>query len=136
MRAKTQKPIFFKNTCNCIVDYIELEKAILWMQEFNTHSKKKIYLFGKYPGVTIGNKKIHVHRLLLMYWEGRILDRKEYSHHIDGNKLNSSRDNLEIMDCSVHQSIHNKGKAISEEHKEAIRVYNRKRKGIKYNKNK
>lgn len=130
MRAKTQKPILFKNECGCIVDYLELEKAILWFQDFNTHSKKKIYLYGSYPAVSIGNKKIHVHRLLMMFWNNRKLERNEYCHHIDGNKLNSLKYNLEIVECSEHQSMHNKGKTITEEHKEKIRESNRNRKRI------
>lgn len=130
MRAKTPKPIIFKNECECIVDYLELEKSILWFQDFNTHSKKKIYLLGNYPAVSIGNKKIHVHRLLMMFWNNRKLERNEYCHHIDGNKLNSLKYNLEIVECSEHQSMHNKGKTITEEHKEKIREYNRNRKRI------
>ena len=87
MRALKQKPIYFYNNCKCIVDYTELEKAILWIQTANTNSKKKIYLHGVYPAVTVGKNKYHVHRLLMMYWDGRALDRSEYCHHKKGGGL-------------------------------------------------
>ena len=60
MIVNKQKRIEFINDCNCIVDYIELEKAILWYQERPTSRLKHIYLSGNYPAVTIFNKKIHI----------------------------------------------------------------------------
>ena len=33
MMVKSQKRIEFINDCNCIVDYNELEKAIIWYQQ-------------------------------------------------------------------------------------------------------
>ncbi len=33
MTIKIQKKIKFKNSCNCIVDYEELEKAIAWYSD-------------------------------------------------------------------------------------------------------
>ena len=42
MTVNNQKPIKFNNVANCIVDYRELEKAILWIQDRPTLSKKKI----------------------------------------------------------------------------------------------
>tara|TARA_R110000851_G_C12799304_1_gene537273 strand:- start:8 stop:442 length:435 start_codon:yes stop_codon:yes gene_type:complete len=134
MKPKIQRPIVFNNTSNCIVDYLELEKAILWYQKEPSKSKKKIYLFGFYPAVTIKKEKIHVHRLLMMYWEGRLLKRKEYCHHKNHNKLDCTKSNIEIINASLHQSMHNKGKKISEEHKECIRKSNKKRIGTTYKK--
>ena len=37
-------------------------------------------------------------------------------HHIDGNKLNNSIYNLELVNHKKHVSEHNKGKILSEEH--------------------
>lgn len=59
MTLKIQKKIEFDNECKCLVDYSELEKAILWYQKKPSLSKKKIYLHGRYPAVSIHNKKIH-----------------------------------------------------------------------------
>ncbi|MEB6231413.1 hypothetical protein [Mammaliicoccus sciuri] len=56
MTVNNQKPIEFNNVANCIVDYRELEKAILWIQDKPTLSKKKIYMHGHYPCVSIHDK--------------------------------------------------------------------------------
>ncbi|CAI8881141.1 HNH endonuclease [Bacillus sp. IT-79MI2] len=134
MVVKKQNPIKFINKCRCIVDYRELEKAILWHSQKCVTSLKTISLHGRYPAVSIHGEKIHVHRLLMMYWEGRTLVRKEQVHHKDENKLNSSKDNLEIMLAGEHQRIHSKGKKISEAHKRKIVEANKKRKGTKIKK--
>lgn len=131
MTIKVQKPITFKNNCDCIVDYDELEKAILWFSPRPVLSLKAIYIVAKYPAVSICSKKIHVHRLIMMYWEGRKLSTKEYVHHKDHNKLNATRGNLEVVDQSEHQSMHNKGRVFTEEHRRKIGESNRRRKGIK-----
>lgn len=131
MIVNNQKKIEFINDCNCIVDYEELEKAMLWYQEKPTTRLKHIYMHGKYPAVTIIKKKIHIHRLLMMYWNNnKNLEKKLYVHHKDENKLNASKDNLEIIENTMHQSNHNKRKVISEKQKEAIREFNHKRKGV------
>lgn len=54
MTMKIQKKIEFDNECKCLVDYSELEKAILWYQKKPSLSKKKIYLHGHYPTGAIG----------------------------------------------------------------------------------
>lgn len=48
MTVKIQKKIEFNNTCNCIVDYNELENAILWYIKKPVQSIKKIYIHGNY----------------------------------------------------------------------------------------
>lgn len=132
MIVKKQKKIEFINDCHCIVDYEELENAILWYEDKPTSRLKHIYLHGNYPAVTIYNKKIHIHRLLMMYWNNiKILSRKIYVHHKDENKLNASRDNLIFMEDSIHQSKHNKGKINSEVQRQATIKSNHKRKGVK-----
>ena len=45
MIVKFQKKIEFINDCNCIVDYEELEKAMLWYQDKPTSRLKHIYMF-------------------------------------------------------------------------------------------
>lgn len=129
MTVKNQRPIEFINKCGYIVDYRELEKAILWYQKKPTTSKKSIYTHGYYPAVSIHKEKIHVHRLLMMYWTGEVMPTNSIVHHIDGNKLNSSKNNLSVVNNSEHQRYHNKGKTISEEHRLKISDNNRLRKG-------
>ncbi|WP_169119573.1 HNH endonuclease [Aromatoleum anaerobium] len=46
------------------------------------------------------------HRLVAEAALGRRLRRNEVVHHIDGNGLNNSIDNLEVIDQRTHQRIH------------------------------
>lgn len=126
---KNQKKITFINDCNVVVDYSELEKAVLWYAAHPVQSEKHIYMHGEYPAVSIGKSKLHIHRLLMMYWLNCILPYEYYVHHIDGNKLNASKNNLAVVLNSIHQSKHNKGKKITEQQKQSIRISNHKRKG-------
>lgn len=126
---KNQKKITFINDCNVVVDYSELEKAVLWYAARPVQSEKHIYMHGEYPAVSIGKSKLHIHRLLMMYWLNCILPYEYYVHHIDGNKLNASKNNLAVVLNSIHQSKHNKGKKITEQQKQSIRISNHKRKG-------
>lgn len=45
-------------------------------------------------------------------------------HHKDGNKLNNSIFNLELIERGLHHSQHNFGKKFTEEHKERLRRAN------------
>lgn len=131
MTVKIQRAIRFNNTCNCIVDYKELEKAIIWYAKNPVQSVKKIYMHGNYPAITIKRNKIHIHRLLMNYWLDTKIPSNFYVHHINENKLDARKENLAVIFTTTHQSKHNKGKTITESQKEAIRVSNHKRKGIK-----
>lgn len=110
MIVNKQKKIEFINDCNCIVDYNELEKAILWYQNKPTSRLKHIYMLGEYPAITIFKEKIHIHRLLMEYWLNTKLPRDYYVHHINENKLDTRKENLSLEYSFVHQSHHNKGK--------------------------
>jgi hypothetical protein len=129
MIVKMQRPIQFQNDCGCIVDLKELERAIFWYTNKPVFSKKRIFMHGKYPAVAIHNEKIHVHRLLMMYWKNRRLRKDEYVHHVDENKLNASKDNLDLIPEKLHQSMHNKGRIFLEIHKSRISEANRRRAG-------
>ena len=134
MVVKKQKKIEFINDCGCVVDYGELEKAILFRCDKPTARLKHIYLHGNYPAVTIHKEKIHVHRLLMMYWIGNEIPTNYSVHHLDGNKLNSIQENLSIVLNSAHLSGHNKGRQLSDEHRVKISENNHKRKGIRHRK--
>ncbi len=134
MIVNEQKPLEFIDDCNCLVDYEELEKAILWYSDKPVARLRKIYLHGRYPAISIYHEKIHVHRLLMMYWKGRRLKTEEHVHHKDENRLNALRENLEIVIGSDHISYHNKYKKLTVEHRKRISEANKRRKGTKQKK--
>lgn len=86
-------------------------------------------MHGKYPAVNIQKEKIHIHRLLMMYWIGGNLPKDYFVHHIDENKLNATKGNLSLVFFSTHQSHHNKGKIVSDEQKKRIWESNHTRNG-------
>lgn len=102
----------FENSCNAMFDEILLYEAIDWKcQKINKycHRKYKIYLCNGYPCVSIGHEKIKIHQLLGEYIFGKI--RKGYViHHIDGNKLNNQKENLQYISNVLHAQIHHKDK--------------------------
>lgn len=126
---KKQKHIRFINDCGCIVDESELEKAILWYQKSPTASIKHIYMHSKYPAITIHKEKCHIHRLLMLYWNNGCIPPDKQVHHKNGNKIDASRSNLMLIDAGEHQSLHNKGKKISQNTRDAIIRFNHSRKG-------
>jgi hypothetical protein len=133
IRSLKQLKINFINDCNCQVDYNELEKALLWRSKKPISKTRHIYLHGDYPAVAIGKTKIHIHRLLMMFWLKTNLPSDFYVHHIDGNKLNAKIDNLILVHSVKHQSEHNKGKVLSKEHRRKIADKNKLRKGKRRN---
>jgi hypothetical protein len=134
VKVNEQKPIEFVNDCNARFDKQQLEAAVLWFQKEPTARLKHIYMHGRYPAVSIHNIKIHVHRLLAMFNAGEIIPSQFHIHHIDGDKLNASIDNLEVMPSYLHMQKTRKGVGLSEEHRKKISNANRKRKGIKMKK--
>lgn len=129
--VKKQKKINFINDCSAIVDYDELEKAILWYSNKPTISKKHIYMHGQYPAVSIGKEKIHIHRLLMMFWLNTIIPTEFSVHHIDENRLNATKKNLSVMLNSTHNSSHNKDKEITPKMMERLLKMNHNRKNTK-----
>jgi hypothetical protein len=53
--------------------------------------------------------KTALHRQIMENKLGRTLQFNEIVHHKDGNKLNNSLDNLEVMDRGEHARLHNAG---------------------------
>lgn len=129
--VKEQKKIDFINDYNAIVDYKELESAILWYSEKPTISKKHIYMYGLYPAVSIGREKIHIHRLLMMYWLKSKIPSEFSVHHINGNRLDARKENLSVILNSAHASKHNKGKAVTDKMRKRIIDFNHTRKGTR-----
>jgi len=131
MIINKQKPIEFNSPNEVLFDTDELKKAILWYTDKPVCRLKHVYLHGRYYAVSIYDQKIHIHRLLMMYWLQRDLSPYEHVHHINGNRFNNLRDNLEIMHASIHISHHQKGIPKSDEHKLKISTANKRRKGIR-----
>lgn len=129
MIVKSQKEIKFINDCDCIVDEKELAAAILWYQHRPTVSIKHIYMHGCYPAISIHKQKIHIHRLLMLYWNNGKLPTNKQVHHKNGNKKDASFDNLTFIDAGVHQSFHNKGKTLPPQVRAAIIRCNHLKKG-------
>lgn len=117
MTVKRQEKIDFSNECECLVDYSELEKAILWYQKKPSLRRKKIYLHGHYPAVSIHNEKIHIHRLLMQYWLKTRIPFEYSVHHLNENKLDARKENLSLILNKAHNRKHNKGRIFSESHR-------------------
>ena len=124
------------NNCSAIYDEKELKTAIFICAQIrnqNIYREKNVYLHGKYPAVSIGKWKLHIHRIIFECFMWRTtLNRNIHVHHINGNRLDARLSNLKAMNASDHLSHHNSGRVLSEEHKIKIGLANKKRKGMKY----
>ena len=56
-----------------------------------------------YKTIKVDGKWVREHRWLMEQHLGRKLERWEQVHHIDGNHLNNSLDNLEVLSNADHQ---------------------------------
>lgn len=56
-----------------------------------------------YKTITVNGKSIREHRWIMEQHLGRKLETWEHVHHIDGNHLNNSIDNLEVLSNAEHQ---------------------------------
>ena len=59
-----------------------------------------------YRLLTIENRRIYEHRLVMEQYLDRELTPDEHIHHKDGNKLNNNIDNLEILSREEHCRQH------------------------------
>lgn len=100
----------FKNTCGCIFDTEELQNAIKFAcmcKKTKPKDEYKIFLYGKYPAISIRHEKIRVHRIIGEYMIGMQLSGELHVHHIDGNKLNALSNNLQVISKAFHAQTHN-----------------------------
>lgn len=74
----------------------------------------------KYKGIKINGKKRDYHRYLMEQKLGRMLERDEVVHHINGNTLDNNIDNLMLMPLSEHARMHQLGRKASEETKQKL----------------
>ena len=79
------------------------------LEHIQNHANKlrKGYLHDGYLVVTLWNKEKKVHRLIWEKENGKIPEGL-IVHHKDGNKLNNSIENLELLTRNEHSKLHNK----------------------------
>lgn len=73
----------------CKMDIKELENKII-----------------NYKTIQVDKKQVRLHRFIMEQKLGRKLGKNECVHHIDGNKLNNSIDNLEVCTREEHLKKH------------------------------
>ena len=102
--------MIFENVCSCIVDYNILENAIIeecQRRKIKPKNNYKIYMYRGYAGISIKHEKVSVHRIIGKYMVGYDFGPEIIVHHIDGNKLNNSVNNLQVLKNSLHIKQHN-----------------------------
>lgn len=132
MIVNEQKPLELVNTCGALYSEEDVTAAILFMAEKigkPVQRLKKVFMYGSYPGVAIHQYKIHLHRLLGMYWwfDTDLEFHNKYVHHLNHDKLDARSENLQLINVGEHQSHHNKGRIFTAEHRAKIGDANRTR---------
>ena len=76
---------------------------------FYKNGQKKKYRMKMYEG-----KRIYEHRLIMQQTLGRELLSSEFVHHKDGNTLNNSLENLELISDgrSAHAKLHSNNRSL------------------------
>jgi hypothetical protein len=82
--------------------------ALIWnIEKFVSKGDYYYAVVLNHPNRTKYNYVL-AHRVLMENHLGRLLDKNEIVHHIDGNKKNNCIDNLQLMKASEHVSFHMK----------------------------
>lgn len=127
MIVNEQRKVKLVNCCNAIYAENELINAALWYSDKPICSTKKIVLRRDYPSICIYDKKISIHRLLMMYWLQEEIPDGYIVHHINENKLDARKENLALVPFTTHQHCHNAGKTLTDQHREKISQANYRR---------
>lgn len=112
------------------------------MTKAESKTGKRNPMYGKRAATWKGGRKIHEgyylvwlpdhpqaqgsgyileHRLVMMNKLGRLLNKNELVHHKNGNKLDNSIENLELVLWGDHSRLHHKGKIIRQETKDKLK---------------
>ena len=114
----------FKNKCDCIVNYKDLEEAIInqvYIDNKKIKDRYTITLWGGYPTICIAHTHYRIHYLLGKYYFSGY-DKQKSIHHKDLNKLNSLKDNLELVTNSEHIKLHKIYRYVDEEYQKSYGV--------------
>lgn len=88
---------------------IDVEKGTVYSLTYNRYVGRKCGTkTNPYLGLTINNKSKLIHRIIWECVNGEIPKGYEI-HHIDGNTMNNSIYNLQIIDSFTHNSMHKMG---------------------------
>lgn len=97
LRSKTLSGLSFCSQ-DCSKEYMKGENSPFF--KGGTHTK------AGYKVIKINGKYKYEHREIMEKFLGRKLNKDEVVHHKDGNKLNNSIDNLELMSKREHDYFH------------------------------
>lgn len=76
-----------------------------------------------YKLLSVEGEKILEHRFVMQKFIGRKLKESEIVHHVDGNKLNNSIENLQVMDRASHAKEHHTKTFRNETHKQCTHCH-------------
>lgn len=110
----------FENACNCTIDYEVLEKSIIdecKRRGIEPKDKYKIYMYRGYAGISLKHDKVSVHRIIGKYMVGFDFGSEIHVHHINGDKMNDTVQNLQVLKRELHTKSHNLSQYVSQSHK-------------------
>lgn len=70
------------------------------------HSCGYLYFFDKQHPLASADGFVYLHRHIISVYLGRWIHSHEHVHHIDGNKLNNTPQNLMVLTIEEHTHIH------------------------------
>lgn len=85
---------------------IEWTDSTKWGNEVKRRDGYLIVHCPSYPGAKFNSGYVLKHRLVMAASLGRPLTDAEHVHHLNGNKLDNSPGNLQLMTNSEHRKLH------------------------------